>query len=407
MEGILNSEVHLGLIIMMMIFGCAAAIFHTFILQGLYNFNFRPKWLFFVLNPALIALAFSLDSKLGLIVFLIVVGSVFVLGILGMLYAEVKASVHSFRETKDATDIKGKKLTLWQRLAFSFGGTFIIAMSLILGVPYVIILLILIIPFVSSFFPDNKNKFFKIQHSLPTSTIRSVAMGLSEIRGKPVAQETVISPLLKKECIGYLYTVEDITTDDEGKDSYTTVKEEIVCKKFFLQDETGKILVEPETLEFINFDYDERYERSRRRYTEYLLKEKMDVLIVGQASYGEGNIPVFKRDEIKNVFGIAPVSAVDLHNEMRPLVTSATYFGYIWLVLIALIILTPVQLKNNSIEFGKIEIKSQLLNWSFKDFFNGKEQEQEAAGFESNDPDEAEHAQPVEYYEIESDTLTY
>lgn len=231
-------------------------------------------------------------------------------------------------------------------------------------------------------------------------------MGLSEIRGKPVAQETVFSPLLKKECIGYLYTVEDITTDDEGKDSYTTVKEEIVCKKFFLQDETGKILVEPETLEFINFDYDERYERSRRRYTEYLLKEKMDVLIVGQASYGEGNIPVFKREEIKNVFGIAPVSAVDLHNEMRPMAMSATYFGYIWLVLIALIILTPVQLKNNSIEFGKIEMKSQLLNWSFKDFFNGKEQEQEAAGFESNDPDAAEFAQPVENNKIESDTLT-
>lgn len=406
MEAILNSDINLGIIIFMMIFGCAAAIFHTVILQGLYNIKLRPKWLFFVLNPALIALAFLLDSKLGIIVFAIVFGSVFVLGILGMLYLAVKASVHSFRESKDATDLKGKKLTNWQRLAFSFGGMFIIAMSLILGVPYVIILVILIIPLVSSFFPNNKNKFFKIQHSLPTSTIRSVAMGLSEIRGKPVAQETVFSPLLKKQCIGYLYTVEDITTDDEGRDSYTTVKEEIVCKKFFLQDKTGQILVEPETLEFINFDYDERYKRSQRRYTEYLLKEKMDVLIVGKASYGEGNIPVFKREEIRDVFGVAPVSAVDSHNEMRPVAMSATYFGYIWLVLIALILLTPVKLKDNSIEFGKIEMKSQLLNWSYKDYINGKEQEQEAAEFESNDPDEAEFAQPVENNKIESDTLT-
>ncbi len=86
-------------------------------------------------------------------------------------------------------------------------------------------------------------KFKKVEF-LPTSTIRSVAIGLSEVKGKIMLHKKLISPVTQKECAGYKinYTVIrrrpgfwSSVVKYFGNDSKIT--------DFYIKDETGKLLV--------------------------------------------------------------------------------------------------------------------------------------------------------------------
>jgi len=60
----------------------------------------------------------------------------------------------------------------------------------------------------------NNKRFLKTQASL-----RSVAMGLAELQGKCHQIKPSISPIGSKNCIGFRYTIEDESTNKEGKTS--------------------------------------------------------------------------------------------------------------------------------------------------------------------------------------------
>ena len=187
-------------------------------------------------------------------------------------------------------------------------------------------------------------------------------MGLAEISGKTKTINPVISRINDKKCIGYLYTIENVRTDKDGDDSYSLESSETVCKDFYVEDSTGKMRIISDGIEFIDFEIDERYQASMKRYTQYILTENTDVLLIGKAAVAENNEPVFEREEIKDVFGISPVASVDNYNTMRPIVQSAGYFIYIWVILIAVIFLTPVSIRNNSLKFGKINLDLPFQN---------------------------------------------
>lgn len=187
-------------------------------------------------------------------------------------------------------------------------------------------------------------------------------MGLAEISGKTKTINPVISRINDKKCIGYLYTIENVRTDKDGDDSYSLESSETVCKDFYVEDSTGKMRIISDGIEFIDFEIDERYQASMKRYTQYILTENTDVLLIGKAAVGENNEPVFEREEIKDVFGISPVASVDNYNTMRPIIQSAGYFIYIWVILIAVIFLTPVSIRNNSLKFGKINLDLPFQN---------------------------------------------
>lgn len=346
----------------MMVMSIFVAIFHTVIISGLYQKNIKPRWLMFALNPSLIGLAALAERNLGALVFIFLFLSVFVLGIFGMIYAAIRSGIESSK-LKNEESIKSGKAPLpaWRKIIYIAGPLLFIGFVFTLGVAYFIIVFFIILPFLSSLKPNNEKSFYNLQRTLPTSNIRSVAMGLAEITGLVKTIEPVIAKIKEKVCTGFLYTIEDVSTDDDGKDSYSLTFSETVCNSFYVQDATGKIRVKTEDLEFIDFEIDERYEFSKKRYTQYLLKDDMKVLLIGKAFLTDNNEPIFQKEEIKNVFGIATLQAVEDHNNMRPMLKSAGYFAYFWLILIALILLTPIRVRNNKLEIGKMDLGLPFL----------------------------------------------
>lgn len=333
------------------------AVFHKVIIGNLLNINIKPKWLFFVLNPSLIGFFALTDKRNGLLIFILLFFSVFVFGILSMIISPYRKSYYSVKKEKLQREKTRKKplLILGKIIAIS-SSLVLLGFLFIFGLAYFIIIVFIILPFIYSVFSKNNKKlFYKFQRILPTANIRSVSMGLSEIKGNIKPISFVNSRIKQKECIGYLYTIENITKNDEGKNSYSVVFSETICEPFFIEDKTGKIEIEPFEIEFIDFEIDEQYQSSKKRYTQYLLKENMSVLLVGKASINNNNEPIFEKEKIKNIFGIAPIESVKKHNDLRPLLQSASYFIYFWLILIALILLTPIHLNKNTIEIGKIK----------------------------------------------------
>lgn len=358
-----NLDVDKGLLVMLMVMSVFVAIFHTFILIGLYEVNLRPKWLFFVLNPLLIGLCSLYENKLAALVAIILFLSVFVLGIIGMIVSMIKSGYQSSKEEDARRRRMGKTpLPIWKKILYTLSGLLFFGFVFTLGVPYFILIIFIILPFLTSLIPNNKKRFYKFQRTLPTSNIRSVAMGLAEISGNVKTIEPMFSRIKSKECIGFLYTIEKVSTDDDGKDSYSMESSETICKPFYVQDKSGQIKVVTEGIEFIDFEIDEQYQSSMKRYTQYILKDNMEVLLIGKAGLKENNEPVFQKEEIKDVFGISPVASVENYNTMRPILQSAGYFVYFWVILIALIFLTPISLKNNTIEFGKINLDLPFQN---------------------------------------------
>lgn len=360
----------------MMFMSMGVAIFHTVIIGGLFNINIKPKWLFFIVNPALIAISGLVDVKLGVLVFIILFLSVFVLGILGMIISSISDGYKRVkREDKERVKIGKKPLPWWIKILGSLSTLFFFGFMLSLGPAYFIIIIFIILPFLTSIFnKSNKKIFYKLQRVLPTSNIRSVAMGLAEISGKAKTIDTNVSRISSKNCIGFYYTIESIATDSDGDKSYSMEFSETVCNPFFLEDNSGKIKVIPSEIEFIDFGIDEQYHSALKRYTQYLLVENQEVLLIGKAGLGKNNEPVFEKEEIKNVFGMAPVASVANYNELRPLMQSAGYFIYFWVITIALLLITPINLKNNTIEFGEINWKipfqdSRPIN-SIDDFYD-------------------------------------
>lgn len=363
-------------LIFMMFMSMGAAIFHTLIIGELFNINIKPKWLFFILNPALITAAGLFDVKLGALVFIILFLSVFVLGILGMIISSISEGYKKVkREDKERAKMGKKPLPWWMKILGSLSTLFFFGFMLSLGPAYFIIIIFIILPFLTSIFnKSNKKIFYQLQRVLPTSNIRSVAMGLSEISGNVKTIDSNVSRIGSKKCIGFYYTVESISTDSDGDKSYSMEFSETVCNPFFLEDNSGKIKVMPSEIEFIDFNIDEQYQSALKRYTQYLLLENQEVLLIGKAGLGENNEPVFEKEQIKKVFGMAPVASVANYNEWRPIMQSAGYFIYFWVITIALLLITPINLKNNNIEFGVINWKipfqdSRPIN-SIDDFYD-------------------------------------
>src|SRR5690606_30748230 len=149
----------------------------------------------FVLNPALIGLSALVNKKLALVVFSLLVISVFLFAIIGGIRSGiVSARENRAKRAKFNAKYNINPTPLWKKIV---GG--ILALSFFylfanIG-PYALVLLFLIIPLVNLFLPGNKNKYLRYQRTLPTSKIRSVAMGLAEIEGELRMIEPVIAPI--------------------------------------------------------------------------------------------------------------------------------------------------------------------------------------------------------------------
>lgn len=91
----------------------------------------------------------------------------------------------------------------------------------------------------------------RLIEDIPTSTVRSIAMGLVEVNGMalPFKQSILRGPFIKKECVHYKCTVEKLVSS--GKSSHwELINTEEKGDYFYLQDDTGKVLVQVRGAEY-------------------------------------------------------------------------------------------------------------------------------------------------------------
>jgi E3 Ubiquitin ligase len=96
----------------------------------------------------------------------------------------------------------------------------------------------------------------------PASKIRSASMGLVEISGLATSPYVMISPLKRTECYYYRSTAWQLK--QRGKNSeWEKVAEEILHVPFYVDDATGKVLVDPRGAEMdLHCDLQQEYHRS-------------------------------------------------------------------------------------------------------------------------------------------------
>ena len=86
----------------------------------------------------------------------------------------------------------------------------------------------------------------RLIENIPTSKIRSIAMGLVEIFGHviPIKERILKSPFTDKECVYYKFTIEEYRSS--GKNSqWVTIKKGEQRDLFYLKDDTGKVMIDP------------------------------------------------------------------------------------------------------------------------------------------------------------------
>lgn len=124
--------------------------------------------------------------------------------------------------------------------------------------------------------------------NIPTSKIRSLAMGLVEIYGEVVPwKETLKSPLENKDCVYFHYTVQKHerhynSSSKRWEDRWVTVQNTKQSVPFSLKDETGVVLIEPKEAT-IEIRKDATREAGDMRYQEWIIKSKDMLYILGTA----------------------------------------------------------------------------------------------------------------------------
>lgn len=390
-----NEEVPLPMLIFLLAFSVGIALFHYIISSALLRVNNKLALAFFVVDPAIIYIVWLINSRYAFLALIILSLSVFLLGIIGIIVSSFRkdestdyVSNRSFNEKyniKPKSKSRKAKELLFTIVFFLFGG-----LSLYFFGQGGIILVFIAI-FVAAIMASTNNKrFLKTQASLPTSKIRSVAMGLAELQGKCHQIKPSISPIGSKNCIGFRYTIEDESTDKDGKTSYTTRLDRTVCEDFTLTDDTGSILVKGANISFLWLEEDQQYYDNNQRFTQYLLKDKKEVLLIGNVSL-ENNKPIVAYDDYNKTFGVGDIDKINLYNDSVPLLNQAKAYAAVFAILMAIIIVTPMSMDGRKLVITK-------PNFSF---FKTKKPKEEKFKIEvidhsSDDDEHADEATPVE-----------
>ena len=85
----------------------------------------------------------------------------------------------------------------------------------------------------------------KLMQSLPTSKIRSLAVGISEIHGKvvPAKRGTITSPFSGQDCVCATIVIEESSRMSKYR-QWHVIKNLNWGNDFYLEDDTGKVLVD-------------------------------------------------------------------------------------------------------------------------------------------------------------------
>jgi len=89
---------------------------------------------------------------------------------------------------------------------------------------------------------------FKIVADTPCMPIRSIPMGLVQVRGQAQSDQLIPSPITHTPCCFYQVKIERYETGEHG--GWKHYRTEMDGAKFYLQDQTGKVLVDSYSAEY-------------------------------------------------------------------------------------------------------------------------------------------------------------
>ena len=143
------------------------------------------------------------------------------------------------------------------------------------------IVIIIAVVLLTLAFRHLRNK--RLIEDIPTSRVRSIAMGLTELKGKARSDTPLKSPLSKCSCVYYIYTTEVLVRTRNGT-RWKQIRRINSGVPFYIEDDTGRVLVSPDRL---LMDFEPRYtdyDSSRsKRYREWFILDHEPVYIIGTA----------------------------------------------------------------------------------------------------------------------------
>lgn len=341
---IVESQIGIGELIFLSVFLLGTAFFKTVILRGLYGWEYKPKWFLFALEPAVLFLVWSIKPNFTHVVLVCSFLLTFVLAILGFMISPL---VIKLKYTRTRYQKSGKSFTLFTVskvtifYLLSTAGMFVGLALFQISLPLVLLFLFILLPLFLLINPGGDRHFIDLQAILPTSPIRSVAMGLAEVEGNTVMGKPLIAPINNIACIAYQYKIEDISRDSEGRDVYTTIHDEKRCNSFSIQDKTGILEVTPERLNFLRLPINNQFQKKGKRYTQQLLLPGEKVLLVGMADT-KGGKTIFRYEEVKGVYALMPSQSLSKYNRARPLINRFVLYTSLFGIITSLILLCDI-----------------------------------------------------------------
>lgn len=91
---------------------------------------------------------------------------------------------------------------------------------------------------------------YRVLADTPEVPIRSVAMGLVEIHGKAKGEEQIYSPVSSTPCYFYKVDIQKYVKDSKGRGRWTHAATDLNGLSFYLEDASGKVLVDLHDAEF-------------------------------------------------------------------------------------------------------------------------------------------------------------
>ena len=191
----------------------------------------------------------------------------------------------------------------------------------------------------------------RLIENIPTSKVRSIAMGLVEVYGSVVPIKVLKSPFSNRDCVYYRYQIEEQRSD--GKRTYwATIRKEENSTSFMLRDETGQVLVDCKGAS-VDIKLDNRYEsgmghdppqqvlsflkvqriahdsflgfNKHMRYTEWFIEPDDKLYVMGTASQGGAGVLgprhteniIIKKGENDKTFYVSDKSEKEILSSLR------------------------------------------------------------------------------------------
>ena len=86
----------------------------------------------------------------------------------------------------------------------------------------------------------------RIIQTTPTARARSLAMGLVELQGRVLGRSRVTAPFTGRSCAWWEVELQTVRRSRRGMSTWSTVHREQSGNPFYLEDETGRVMVYPQ-----------------------------------------------------------------------------------------------------------------------------------------------------------------